>query len=277
MRFPLAARIFVLAAAGIAGVVATSTWFFNRRVDREAYDLLSQCSPRTPVRASELALLPPVVRRWLEVSGVVGRPRATIARLQQKGELRTSPDGAWMPASAQQHVAVTNPGFVWKVDVRMMGVMPIVGRDKYVNGEGFMLIKAGGLVNVVNASGTSIDQGAMLRYLGEIVWFPSAALAPYITWEQLDESRARSTMRDRGQSVTGVFTFNAAGHVESFAADRFFKDRLEKWVVPISEWKDVRGVIIPVRGDVVWKLAGGDFNYYRWQILDVEPNPTEIY
>jgi hypothetical protein len=27
----------------------------------------------------------------------------------------------------------------------------------------------------------------------------------------------------------------------------------------------------------VWKLAGGDFDYYRWEILDVEINRPALY
>jgi hypothetical protein len=53
--------------------------------------------------------------------------------------------------------------------------------------------------------------------------------------------------------------------------------RLEKWVIPATEWRTVRGIEMPVRGNAVWKLAGGDFDYYRWEILDVEINRPALY
>ena len=53
------------------------------------------------------------------------------------------------------------------------------------------------LVNV-DAKGKEIDQGALLRYLGEIVWVPSAALSDYITWEEMDSTTARATMSYEG-------------------------------------------------------------------------------
>ena len=34
---------------------------------------------------------------------------------------------------------------------------------------------------------------------------------------------------------------------------------------------------MPVRGNAVWKLAAGDFDYYRWEILDVEVNHPALY
>ena len=70
------------------------------------------------------------MRRWLEVSGTVGRPRATTVRLKQRGELRIGPDKPWMPVAAEQYFSVDPPGFVWSVKARMMGVLPIAGRDR---------------------------------------------------------------------------------------------------------------------------------------------------
>ena len=29
-----------------------------------------------------------------------------------------------------------------------------------------------------------------------------------------------------------------------------------------------------MRGNAIWKLASGDFDYYRWEILDVQINPS---
>ena len=54
----------------------------------------------------------------------------------------------------------------------MNPLMAVVGRDKYVNGRGEMLIKILGLLPVVDARGPEMDQGTMLRYLAEMTWFP---------------------------------------------------------------------------------------------------------
>lgn len=53
--------------------------------------------------------------------------------------------------------------------------------------------------------------------------------------------------------------------------------RLEKWVIPATEWRTIRGIDMPVKGKAVWKLARGDFDYYRWEILDVEVNHRALY
>ena len=53
--------------------------------------------------------------------------------------------------------------------------------------------------------------------------------------------------------------------------------KLTPWTVPCSEWRVIHGVQVPTRGGVVWKLPSGDFDYYRWEILDIEYNRAELY
>ncbi|WP_437586214.1 DUF6544 family protein [Sorangium sp. So ce1000] len=256
---------------------------FSREVDSEVRALLARPSEphASSVEPSEIERLPAPVRTWLEASGVVGRERAQMVRLKQRGELRASPDSAWMPTEAEQYFAVDEPAFVWKVTTKMMGILPIEGRDKYVAGKGQMLIKAASLVDIVDAADEKIDQGAMLRFLGEIVWFPSAALSPYIAWEPIDATTAKATMRHAGKVASAVFTFDPQGRVVGLQAERYLGGgadaKLTPWSVSCSAWRTFRGIRIPSQGEVLWKLEGGSFSYYRWEILDVEHNPAGPY
>ncbi len=276
--------IGVLTAVAVAvALVAAATRRFHDRADGDARALLgaARTAAGRTVEAKDLERLPAPVRRWLDVSGAVGRPRVATVRLEQRGQMRTAPDKPWMPVAARQYFTVDPPGFVWNVDARMMRVLPIAGRDRYAGGRGHMLIKVASLVTVADAIGPEIDQGALLRFLSEIVWFPSAALADYISWQAIDERTARATMRYAGVSASADFTFDERGRVASLSADRYMSTaggaRLERWVIPITEWRTVRGIEMPVRGGAIWKLPAGDFDYYRWEISDVEMNHAALY
>lgn len=226
----------------------------------------------------QLTPLPTPVRRWLERSGVLGRPLARTVRLRQRGGLRTAPGASYMPVLAEQYFTVTEPGFVWMVDVTMAKVLPVAGRDVYLGGHGRMLIRAGGLVTVADGTGPAFDQGTALRYLGEIIWFPSAAVAPYIHWTSGDDDHATATLTWGGQAVSATFGFDAEGRVASIEADRSYNgERLERWVIPITAWERIRGIEIPVRGGAVWKLKAGDFDYFQWVIEDVEANAPALW
>src|SRR5690606_9147922 len=166
-KFGTIANALVLVAA----LASAAHVRFSHRVEAEARALLARSAgSATILERAEIDGLPLPVQRWLERSGVVGRERVRTVRLKQRGDLRTGPDAAWMPARAEQYFSVEPPAFVWKVDATMKGVLPIAGRDKYVDGRGNMLIKAASLVNVVDAADEKIDHGSMLRFLGEIVW-----------------------------------------------------------------------------------------------------------
>jgi hypothetical protein len=254
------------------------------RFDRESDALARALLARAPVgsaplvTAADLVSLPPPVRRWLQASGAVGKPRARTVRLRQRGELRTGPDQPFLPAAARQYFTVDEPGFVWMVEVTMFGVVPVVGRDSYLDGRGRMLIRAGGLVTIADGRGDKFDQGALLRYLGEIAWFPSAALAPYLAWEEVDAQRARATMSHGGVEASAVFEFDDRDRLAQLQAKRYFGDRdLEDWVVRVTEWREIRGLEMPVRGSAIWKLDQGDFEYYRWEIEDVEADRRELW
>lgn len=226
------------------------------------------------VRREELEPLPAPVRRWLEASGVVGRPRARTVHLTQRGFLRTAPEQGWMPAEAQQVFTVDEPGFVWRVKVRMLRVIPVAGRDSYLEGRGRMLIALASLLPLADASDEKIQQGAMLRFLAETVWFPSAALSPYVAWEPIDETSARATMTWRGASASAVFSFDERGRLRELTARRWMgageKATLQRWVVPATEWREMDGVAVPVKGEAVWRLKEGDFSYYRWEVTALQ-------
>jgi hypothetical protein len=264
----------------LAVAIAWGTARFHGESEEYARALLARVQhPQASVLGhDDIGTLPPPVRRWLTASGAVGRPRARTVRLLQRGGLRTSPEQPYMPTEARQYFIVDEPGFVWMVDVMMMRVVPVVGRDTYLGGRGRMLIKAGGIVTLADGTGPGFDQGAALRFLGEIVWFPSAALAPYISWKPVDDRRAEATLVCDGPPVSAMFEFDDRGRFVEMTAQRSFGGGpLETWVIPATAWKVIRGIEMPVRGGAVWKLAAGDFDYYQWEIVDVETNQTSLW
>jgi hypothetical protein len=267
---------------GLFAVLAVATQLFEAESAREVKQLFAAGAnaPGGVVRAEELERLPPPVRHWLNASGAVGRERARTVRLMQQGQMRTGRDAPWAQVEAKQYFAVQPPGFVWLVDTMLNG-LPVSGRDHFLDGRGHMLITVASLVKVVNAKDEAIDQGAMLRYLGEIIWFPSAALQPYIHWEPIDSDSARATMTQGAVTASAVFRFDREGRPTGISAQRYFYretgSTMESWEITCDAWKEVRGIVMPTHGDARWKLADGDLSYYGWEILDVEVNNPALY
>lgn len=262
----------VLVAVGM--LLAWSSWRFTGMIDRELQTFLPEKMPAQEVvlRANDLAALPPIVQAWLDHSNCIGKPLPQAFQLRQQGAMRTSPDGKWMPFEARQTTRTSQPGFIWTVQVAAAPLIQLVGRDKYLDGKGYMLIKLLSLVPIADAHGPETDQGALLRYLGEIIWCPGGALSEQIHWETVDSLSAKATMRYGGVEASGIFTFSVEGDPLRFEAMRYYNRKggatLEKWRVDVDpksfrEFEDVR---VPTRSTVSWALETGDFDWLKLEI-----------
>ncbi|MGI6453564.1 MAG: DUF6544 family protein [Syntrophomonadaceae bacterium] len=271
--------IWFIMILGLAVVIiVTASYSFQSKVKAEVKELFRDYGgPQYSIVSQEdLHGLPAPVQRWLKRSNVIGKEMVKTVRLTQAGQMRTSADQAWMPFTAQQYFNVEKPGFIWYARINPAPLVHIAGRDKYYEGQGHMLIKIMSLANVANASGKEMNQGALVRYLAETIWYPAAALSEYIQWETIDENSARATMEYEGTKASGVFTFDLEGNVISFTAKRFREVKgqytLDDWFVRAGDYKEFGGIRIPSRGIVKWQLPEGDFEWLQVEITNLEYN-----
>lgn len=188
--------------------------------------------------------------------------------------MRTSPSGPWMPFDADEFFTTDPPAFVWCATIREKSIIEIAARDKFIDGKGNMAIRPFFLFNVADKSGEEIDQGSLIRYLAEMIWFPQAATSDYLTWTQLDTSHAKVTMQYQGMKVSGIYEFNSDGLVSGFEAKRFrdigTKYQLQTWVARVLEYRSFNGVMLGYKTEVTWKSRQGDFTWLRLDIVSVE-------
>jgi len=146
-----------------------------------------------------------------------------------------------------------------------------------------MHIKLLSTVTVVNALGPELDQGSALRYLNEIMWFPTAYLSDYLSWQPIDSSSAKVTMTYGGTSASAVLFIDAEGKLKDFVCDRYrwVADgfSLDKWSTPIAQYGEMGGFRIPVGGGegAVWHLPSGDYAYFQVDSLAVEYNTPSVF
>ena len=146
----------------------------------------------------------------------------------------------------------------------------------YREGKGNMLIKLLSLFTIADAKGKEMDQGTLLRYLNEMMWFPTAYLNDNIQWEAVDSNSAKVTMSDHENTVSAVLHFNKKGEIKNFVAERYREVKgqffMDTWSTPNHEYKEINGIWIPAKGEGVWNLESGDFSYIQLEIIDIEYN-----
>ena len=225
------------------------------------------------VKSEMLAGLPEPVQRYMNYTGVVGQPWIKNVLIRQSGTFRQGRERPWMPMSAKQQFTTDPPSFTWDARFKVAGLSLLSARDCYENGHGHISGKLAGVIPVFDERGEKLDQGTMLRFLGEMIWFPTAFLGRNITWEEVDGQSARATFTDHGRSVGGVFHFDDQGRPINFTTNRYREVdgeySLDAWSTPITGYDKRAGLNLPVRGQAVWNLPEGDMPYANLEILEV--------
>jgi len=274
-KFAIIPNLIILFVAGIA----LSQLIFEKKIADEITQIYAPSAgvETSKVTPEQLAELPVPVAKWLKVSGLVGKEKIHSVWLKQKAKMKMKPEQEnWNDAIAEQVFSIQNPAFVWKVNLNMTPFINIAGRDKFVDGKGEMQIKLFSLLNIVNEKGIKMNEGSLQRFLGEIVWFPSAALSPFISWESIDSNTAKATMEYKGTKGSGTFYFNEKGDFVRYSALRFKGNEADakryEWIIDVSEHAVVNEVKIPVKMTATWKLDEGDWTWLDLEITDIKYN-----
>jgi len=264
----------LLGLVAVAAAVALGAKFsFERRMAREINAVLADARPSNAkiITERDLEPLPEPVRRWLRYSHVVGTILPATVRLRQDGQFQMDGRG-WMPFAAEQYFTINPPGFLWKATFRMAPLVQVTGRDQYRSGEAGIEMRVLSLIAVARKSGGGLNQGALLRFLGEVQWFPAAAFADYIAWEPVDPDAARATMTYGGISASMIFRFSVDGRLIESAALRYndSRGRNESWVNRNDSDQQFGGIRVPVAGEARWEYHSGPSPYIRWRITTIE-------
>ena len=245
-----------------------------------ALELLQQSEQTHPVLITEadVLTLPEAMQRYLRYVHVVGKEPIQTVRLKQRGFFRTQPGQKWLPMVAEEYFTTNPLAFLWRGKIRLFPFISISAWDRFSNGHGSLLVKLLSLVPLADVHGPEADQGELLRYLGEIIWFPTAWLSDAVEWQAIDAQSVQVTIRQPSVTVSAVLYVNEQGQMTHLTAERSRTEgksyRLERWSAQCHEYQEVSGLLIPTRVEVTWNLASGDFSYFRGEITEIEYNQS---
>ena len=225
------------------------------------------------MRRLDVGGLPVPVQRGLRRAGVIDRAVPAAVRVLQEGKIRTAAGGRWLRFRAQEDYTLNPPGFVWNASLLAAGMRAGRATDSLVNGRGRMRVKLFGIFTVVDASGHEMDQGSLMRWLNESMWFPAVWATDAISWEPVDDHAAIGSVAVDGLTATAEFHFDDDGRLVDFRADRF-RDvgsgfEMTPWSTPLVEHQNFHGVELPSAGSAVWTLEHDTFEYIRIRVTDV--------
>ncbi len=267
-----------MAAAALPfGAWLVGRWVTRRAVRRQVTLLFADAAPDAPPRTyqpEQLAGLPAPVQRYFRRVLRPGQPYLRCARLRHDGEFKTGLDQPWGPITGEQYFRADVPGFVW------VGTTPwFTAADQYVNGRGALTVWLLGAVPIVRSRGPIYDQGDLVRWLGESVWFPTSLLPDArVSWLPLDDHSATLTLTDHGLTVAYVVHFNAQDEIAWCETHRY-RDatHLDGWVTHLAAYRAWHGVRIPTEAEVAWVIEGVEHPYARFHLREIEYDQPQAY
>lgn len=206
-----------------------------------------------------VAGLPDSVARYLTHAIAPGTPLACSVRLSMHGTIKLN---RWCPFTAEQ-VIRWERGMIWRAKVRM-GLLPVRGFDRIVDGEGEMRWKLLGLIPLVRGSGADVTRSAIGRLLIESVWLP-AVHAACGTWEVHEGGEATATLTAQGQAERVRLKLGASGALREVSMqrwgdpDRSGTFRLAPFGAVVEDEATFAGYTIPSRLRVGWYLGTAAF------------------
>jgi hypothetical protein len=202
---------------------------------------------------------------------VIGQPVPKRVALQQRGQILLR--DRWFPFAADETYTLDPPGFKWRGAVKPAGIPIARARDSLADGRGRMHVRLLGLFTVVDETGPEMDQGALMRWLNETMWFPHVWATGLISWEPIDDTAALGSMSAGGTSVTAEFRFDTEDRLVDFHADRYRIDDngavLVRWATPLTAHRRFGGIEVPSEGKALWALDEGDLEYIRIEIAGI--------
>jgi hypothetical protein len=260
--------LIVLAALLITIPLAGKT-AQKRRMKDGVQNLFEQAGSLTKNTFSydQLEGLPQPVQRYFRHVLQEGQPYISYVRLKHDGWFKTGKDKKAMDIQGEQYFTAEKPGFIWKGKTSMF-----TARDMYLDGKGSLTVHLFSLIRIVREEGPNVDQGELLRWLGESVWFPTNLLPnKHLQWLPINDHQARLNFKYKDLSVYYIVTFNEDDEIEKMETERYMgNEGLTPWVGRVSEYHEVEGVKVPSVIEASWMLEDGKYTYGRFRVQQME-------
>ncbi|WP_373515873.1 DUF6544 family protein [Persicitalea sp.] len=248
----------------------------SRQLRREVKDLFSKAenSPVKTYDPAQLADLPGPVQRYFRHVLKPGQPYLRPVRLRHDGQFKTNLEKDWVAITGEEYFLADRPAYIWIGTTTWFSAC-----DQYVAGRGSLTVRLLSVLPIQRGSGPSFDQGELLRWLAEAVWFPTSLLpVGQAVWFPIDHDSATLTLTDHGLTVSCQMHFNEKGEITRVQAQRYSDEtQMQTWIGQFSDYREINGIRIPFRCRAAWLIDGIEKPYARFTLRDLDYDQPHCY
>jgi hypothetical protein len=237
-----------------------------------------------PALIAEIDLdhLPPIVKKYLIQSGVVGTEQLFNMRIKFEGRLRSKPQDSWMNFSSEQYNFFDHPARIFFIKAYKMGI-PAMGIHQYRDGKASMVIKLLGLFKIVDARGAEMDQGETVTVFNDMCCMaPATLIDRSIQWEIIDPVTVKAKFTNGKITISSSLIFNESGELLNFISNDRFETADGKtynnypWSTPVRETKVIKGIRVCSAASTIYHRPDNDFCYGEFILKEIEYNCKEF-
>ncbi|RNL56025.1 hypothetical protein D7004_01995 [Pedobacter jejuensis] len=214
----------------------------------------------------QLSGLPSPVEKYFRLVLKEGQHYPGTIRLKHGGQFKTGLDKPWITIKGEQYFTTLPPGFIWKGSTKLFSA-----RDMYIGTKGMLEVFLLDALKIVNGRGEKFDQGELLRWLAESVWFPTNFLQDENKhWFPVDSKTARLKVKVDGLDLSYLVSFHDKGEITTLSTKRYMGEKLETWMISLSGYSEINSVSIPLLAEASWKIDGKMIPYARFEVQEIE-------
>jgi hypothetical protein len=283
MGFMIMGFILVSILTIVFLITITAIFFGDRYWQTGTHTLRKRLTPQSSSTEplvydpQELENLPEPVKRYFETVLTPGQPMIVGMKASHTGYFSLSEtEPKWVPFRSDQWSTMHPIGFDWDGRIRMAPGIKCFVHDAYIAGEGLLHATLLGLIPLAKLQGTpEVAQGELLRFLAEAAWYPTALLPSQgVSWEAINDRSAHASLTDGETTVTLEFRFDEDHLIEGIYTPSRYRTVHGKlsampWEGKIWNYERHDGMLIPIDGEIAWKLPEGTLPYWRGHVSKI--------
>lgn len=277
---------WLIGAGGVVLLLIVAQWWFTAgprsfqaQFDRDAAGGLARATVAPVVTEADLSPLPEPVQRYLRLAGIVGQPRVQNYRLRFRGRIRSAPDSAWMPFTAEQQSFADQPTRLFHMKARMFG-LPVNVFHRLIDGHATMQVKVFGAIPIVDARGPEMDRSETVTLFNDMsLLAPGMLLDRAITWQPIDARSVRAQFTHGAHSISAVLEFGDDGLLTNFVSDDRSRASADgksfarlRFSTPVRNYRAFGPLWLAGHGDAQWLLPEGQFTYGEFDVVEAAMN-----
>ncbi len=230
---------------------------------------------------SDMAHLPPMVKKYLYYTRSVGQPKIKNFRAEFVGGMRSKPEDAYMKLQSVQYNFYRKPSRYFYMTAQKMG-LPATGLHLYQNEIATFEVRLLNWFKVVDARGDKMNQAETVTLLNDMCFIaPATLIDKRIKWEIIDGTTVNAIFTNGSISVSALLYFNTEGELVNFISnDRYDTDGKKynsyPWATPVTNYRLINGYFLPSQAKLIYQKPEGDFTYGDLEYKSVKYNLNEF-